>query len=235
MKKRAGKGHLRKPSRTSAPKRTGRAAAKSRPRPSRPTVKVAAKPDRSGKKPPVPNPPPILVPRPAPPLSGEALKQRQTYEEAIRLFHAQKFDRADALFQKVIDGPNRTLAHHAQVHSQICRKRVQPRAVELKTAEDHYNYAITMMNARRLKEAAEHLETALHMSPQVDYLHYALAATEALQGNPQAAYERLKRAIDLQPRNRILARGDADFAGILEYPPLAMLLHIERGWSPKPT
>jgi hypothetical protein len=66
------------------------------------------------------------------------------------------------------------------------------------------------------------------MSPKADHVHYALAAARALQGNSQSAYERLKTAIDLEPRNRILARSDADFAGILGYPPVASLLHIDR-------
>ena len=160
-------------------------------------------------------------------------KQQQYYDEAVRVFQSQKFERADALFQKVLEGPNRTLAHHAQVHSQICQKRLRPPEVRLKTADDHYNYAVTLLNERRLEEAARHLETALHMAPRADHLHYALAATQALQGNPQGAYERLKTAIALQPRNRALARGDSDFIGILEYPPVALLLQIERAWPPK--
>jgi tetratricopeptide (TPR) repeat protein len=161
----------------------------------------------------------------------EFQKQQQAYDEAIRLFHHKNFERADALFRKAMGGPDRSLAHHAQIHSQICQKRVRPPAVDLKTAEDHYNYAITMINARRLKEAAEHLQKALQMAPHVDYMHYALAATAALQGNGQGAYESLKRAVEIQPRNRQLARTDADFAGVLDYAPLATLLQIDRGWS----
>ncbi|HYM11041.1 MAG TPA: hypothetical protein VEU62_09915 [Bryobacterales bacterium] len=187
-------------------------------------AKPAAHPKPAAK--PLPPPKPVKLPPPPPPVPD---KQQLTYGEAVRLFYAHKWERADALFQKVMEGPNRTLAHHAQIHSQICRKQMRPPEVKLKTAEDHYNYAVTMINARRLKEAAEHLEAALRMAPQVDYLHYALAATEALQGNPQGAYERLKTAVSLQPRNRALARGDPDFAGVLHYPPLASLLQLDRG------
>jgi tetratricopeptide (TPR) repeat protein len=99
----------------------------------------------------------------------------------------------------------------------------------LKTADDYYNYAVTLINSRRLQEAAEHLEKALAMAPRADHIHYALAAALALLGNAQAAYERLKTAIDLEPRNRYLARSDSDFAGILDYAPLASLLQLERG------
>ena len=172
-------------------------------------------------------------PAPPPPPDPAAERQQQQYTEAIRLFNSQKFDRADALLQKAMEGPNRTLAHHAQIHSQICRKKLAPPEVDLKTAEDHYNYAVTMINARRLGEAAQHLEAAIRMAPEADHLHYALAAAEALRGNAQGAYERLKTAIQLQPRNRILARGDADFSGVLDYHPLATLLHADSGWSPK--
>lgn len=178
---------------------------------------------------------PPSKPAPPPPPDPAAERQQQQYTEAIRLFNSQKFDRADALLQKVMEGPNRTLAHHAQIHSQICRKKLAPAEVNLKTAEDHYNYAVTMINARRLAEAAQHLEAGIRMAPEADHLHYALAATEALRGNAQGAYERLKTAIQLQPRNRILARGDADFSGVLDYHPLATLLHVDSGWSPKAT
>jgi tetratricopeptide (TPR) repeat protein len=171
-------------------------------------------------------PPRRAVPPPPPAVPD---KQQQAYDDAVRLFYAHRWDRADALFQKVMAGPDRTLAHHAQMHSQMCQKQIRPPEVKLKTAEDHYNYAVTMMNARRLPEAAEHLEAALRIAPQVDYIHYALAATEALRGNAQAAYERLKTAISLQPRNRPQARSDADFAGVRDYPPLASLLQLDRG------
>ena len=182
-----------------------------------------------------PRPPakPVAKPAPAPPPHS-ADKQRQYYEEAVRLFQTHKFERAATMFQKALEGPNRALAHHAQVHSQICQQRLRPPEVTLKTADDHYNYAVSLMNARRLPEAAEHLEKALNLAPRADHLHYALAATEALRGNPQGAYERLKRAIDLQPRNRILARSDADFAGVLEYPPMASLLQTDRGVATAP-
>jgi tetratricopeptide (TPR) repeat protein len=155
-------------------------------------------------------------------------KQQELYEEAIRLFYAQKYDRAAALFQKAMQGENRTLAHHAQVHASICARRQRQPQVQLRTAEDHYNYAVTLLNARRLEEAVKHLETALRMAPHADHLHYALAAAQALAGNREGAYQRLRTAIELEPQNRARARADGDFAGVLEYHPLAVLLHLDR-------
>ena len=219
-----------------APARTPARAAKSRG--STPVVRSGRSPaaraarEPAAKKPIMANAPANAQKPLTPPV--EFQKQQQAYDEAIRLFHHKNFERADALFRRAMEGPDRSLAHHAQIHSQICQKRVRPPAVDFKTAEDHYNYAITMINARRLKEAAEHLQKALQMAPHADYMHYALAATAALQGNGQGAYESLKRAVEIHPRNRQLARTDADFAGVLDYAPLATLLQIERGWSRNP-
>lgn len=241
MKKQATKSQHRKPVRPVVKKRPNPAARKAhsgrKTEPAKAKAKPQPSPAKAGAARVVSNPAAKPVAKTAPPPPRPAPdKQQQYYEEAVRLFHARKFDRADALFQKATEGPNRAVAHHAQVHSQICQQRLRPPEVTLKTADDHYNYAVTLMNARRLHEAAEHLQKALHLAPRADHLHYALAATEALLGNPQGAYERLKKAIDLQPRNRILARGDADFAGVLEYPPLASLLHRDRfaATAPKP-
>jgi hypothetical protein len=44
----------------------------------------------------------------------------------------------------------------------------------------------------------------------------------------QAGYENLKRAIDLQPRNRLAARQDPDFAAMSEHPAFIRLLYPDR-------
>ncbi len=208
------------------PKATASKAVAPALKPSRPAPKPTGR-MRTGIRPPEP----IRVA--APPMRAVAApetiaqeKQQQAYEEGVRLFQEKKYERAETQFEKVQQGPNRALAHRAEVHLRICRQRLHPPVVKLQNVEDRYNYAVTLINTRRLTEADEHLQAALKLAPQADHLHYALAATLALQGNPQGAYERLKTAIDLHPRNRILARSDPDFAGVLGFPPMASLLHL---------
>jgi hypothetical protein len=43
-------------------------------------------------------------------------------------------------------------------------------------------------------------------------VHYALALAQALGGDIDSARNHLARAIELEPRNRLIARQDADFA-----------------------
>jgi tetratricopeptide (TPR) repeat protein len=163
------------------------------------------------------------------PLTGE--KQFSAFEAAMKLFHARKLKEARELYVQALAGPGRDIAHRAELHIAMCDRRLQQAKVALDSAEDHYNYAIAMINARNLAPAKESLEAALKLEPESDHVLYALALAQALSGELPAAVESLKRAIDLEPRNRIAARQDADFAPFANQPPFDALLFPEKkGW-----
>jgi len=105
--------------------------------------------------------------------------------------------------------------------------RVQSGTV-LNTAEEHYNYAITLINSRDLAMAQKHLRAALDVDSTADHVLYALAACQSLGGDLQAGYENLKRAIDLQPHNRLAARQDPDFTAMAGHPGFIRLLYPEK-------
>jgi len=150
---------------------------------------------------------------------------------AMKLFHARKLQEARDLFQSAAAGPERDVAQRAKLHISMCDRRLQQATVTLKTAEDYYNYGVALMNARNIGEARSHLEKALAMAPDTDHIHYALALAQALSGDSANAYENLRRAIELEPRNRIIARQDTDFAPLANQPPFDMLLFPEKkGW-----
>lgn len=160
-----------------------------------------------------------------------AQTQLKIFEQAVRLFHTRKFAEARELFAKAQSGPNREMAHNAELHIRMCDRRLDQPAVDLKTAEEHYNYGVAMINARNLAEAHHHLETALQLEPQADYILYALALCRGLAGDVDGAHEHLKRAIELEPRNRIAARQDADFALFSDRPQMQQLLFPEKTGS----
>ncbi len=154
--------------------------------------------------------------------------QLESFEAAIRLFHSGKFKEARELFAAAVSGPDRGIASRAGLHIRMCDRRLEEAAVELHSAEDHYNYAVALINSRNFAQARPHLERALELEPDADHVYYALALCLGLAGDLQGAYENLKRAIDLQPRNRIAARQDADFSGIADRPPLDRLVYPEK-------
>jgi hypothetical protein len=59
-------------------------------------------------------------------------------------------------------------------------------------------------------------------------VHYALALCKGLSGDIDGACENLRRAIDLEPRNRISARQDADFGGFSSHPQIQQLLFPDK-------
>jgi Flp pilus assembly protein TadD len=87
---------------------------------------------------------------------------------------------------------------------------------------------VALINSRNLPEARTHLEKALEMSPAADHVHYALALAQALAGDLANAQQNLKRAIELEPRNRLIARQDADFAPLANQPPFDALIYPEK-------
>lgn len=161
-------------------------------------------------------------------------QQLLVFEQAVKQFRAQQFNDAYQLFAEAVKGPLIEVSHHAKTHMTVCSRRMKPPEPRLETLEDHYNYAVERLNARDLTLAQRHLAIAVDLSQQkaegpADYLYYALALHASLSGDIQGTYENLKRAIELDPKNRFAARQDADFAQMAQQPPLQPLLFPEKG------
>lgn len=156
---------------------------------------------------------------------SQRLSQMESFGEGMRLFHTRQLGPARELFLAASRGPDRAVSHRAVLHARMCESRLDSPNVPLNTPEDHYNYAITLINSRDYNVAQEHLRAALEAEPSADHVLYALAACQGLAGDLQGAYENLKRAIDLQPRNRLAARQDPDFAPFAGQTAFARLLY----------
>lgn len=179
------------------------------------------------------------LPAPPPQRGGVELvdplvqAQMKVYEEAMSLFHQQKFQRAKQELEKVIAGPSKELADRARTHLRITEQRMKPTADQNpKSPEDHYQRGVAMMNLGRWDEARESLEKARKLAPKADHVHYALAALDCLTGEADSALANLKIAIDLRSANRYHARNDEDFNFLQEDPRFTELLYPEKdGYS----
>jgi len=158
--------------------------------------------------------------------------QLASFEAGMRFFHARKFREAREQFQQAATGPERDVAQRAGLHIAMCDRRLQNETLNLRSAEDFYNYGIALINSRNVAEARSHLERALQLAPGSDHIHYALALAQALSGDMSNAYDNLRRAIELEPKNRLLARQDADFGPLTHQAPFEALLYPEKksGW-----
>ena len=168
------------------------------------------------------------APRAEVPHAAPALTQLAAFEAAIKLFHARQLAEARVLFQQAATGAERDVAQRAQLHIAMCDRRLQQTTVSFGTAEEYYTYGVALINARSFTEACTYLEKALAIAPGSDHIHYALALAQALSGDLASGQENLRRAIELEPRNRLLARQDADFAPLAHQTQFRSLLYPDK-------
>ena len=171
----------------------------------------------------------VMPPDPDAPAKQQQLK---LYEEALKHFQQQKFQRAHEVLVRVLEGPSKELGDRAKVHLRICEQRISRLpAPTAKSAEDHYTQGVTLMNLGRWDEAREHLDRARKAAPKADHIVYAMAALDCLTGEADSAMQNLKVAIQLRPENRYHARNDEDFSFLQEDPRFTELLYPERDGS----
>jgi len=153
----------------------------------------------------------------------------QSYEGGLRAMQEHKYDKAKALLQKVITGTNRELADRAGVHLNACNQQLERGATQFKTPEEHYDYAVSLMNLGDYVGAREHIEKLSKQVPKADYVAYGLAALDCLTGHVEDSLRNLARAISLNATLRFQARNDSDFQNLSEDPRFTELLYPDPG------
>jgi tetratricopeptide (TPR) repeat protein len=139
----------------------------------------------------------------------------EMFARAMRLFHASEYGEARALFELCAEGPEMTVKEPARMYSRMCERRLEKAEVVLSTAEDHYTYAVSLMNVQNYREALPHLQKAVQMGDGA-HVRYALALCSGLVGDMPGAVAHLQKAITLDPATRGLARADSDFQPLLQ-------------------
>jgi len=155
-------------------------------------------------------------------------KQLAQFESGVKLFNQGELSKARKTFERLASASAPDLAQRARVYISICNQRLTPSVLHLKTADDYYNYAVSMTNQGHPEEAEQYLNKALKLAPKSDYIYYALATAFALRKNVEATLDNLQKAIQLNDRNRYLAQNDSDFADLGEDPRFTELLYPER-------
>ncbi len=169
------------------------------------------------------------APTPKKPLNDDPrfLQAVQNYEAGLRALQERKYEKARQLLQKVIASGSRELCDRANVHLNTCNQHIERAATVFKTPEEHFDYAISLMNLGDYIAAREHLEKLAKQAPKADYVPYGLAALYCLTNHPEDALRYLAEAIQLNASLRFQARNDTDFQNLFEDPRFTELLYPE--------
>ena len=154
----------------------------------------------------------------------------QSYETGLRAMQEHKFDKAKPHFQKIVAGNVRELVDRATVHLNTCNQHLERApASQFKTPEEHFDYAVSLMNVGDYVGAREHLDKLLKQNPKADYVIYGLAALECLTGHVEDSLRHLDEALRLNAQLRFQARNDSDFQNLAEDPRFTELLYPDPG------
>jgi TolA-binding protein len=93
----------------------------------------------------------------------------QNYEAGLKALQEHKFERAKGLLEKVVKGASRELGDRALVHLNTCNQQLARSSTSFKTPEEHYDFAVSLMNSGSYDEARTHLEKIQKQSPKADY------------------------------------------------------------------
>jgi tetratricopeptide (TPR) repeat protein len=154
----------------------------------------------------------------------------QSYEAGLRSMQEHKYDKAKPHFQKVLTGPSRELADRATINLNICNQHLERSvAAQFKTPEEHFDFAVSLMNVGDYVTAREHLEKLLKQNAKTDYVVYGLAALDCLTGHVEDSLRHLDEALRLNAQLRFQARNDSDFQNLAEDPRFTELLYPDPG------
>jgi tetratricopeptide (TPR) repeat protein len=153
----------------------------------------------------------------------------QMYETGIKAMQERKYDRAKVSSQKVIEANIRELGDRSRIHISACDQQSAKAALEFKTSEEHYDYAVSLMNSGDYVSSREHLEKLHKTAANKDHVLYGLATLDCLTGHLEDALRRLHEAIAANAQLRFQARNDSDFQNLAEDPRFTELLYPDPG------
>jgi tetratricopeptide (TPR) repeat protein len=175
----------------------------------------------SGKKTPAPQQKPTFKEDPG---FAQAV---QNYETALRAMQEHKFEKAKALLEKIIAGAQMALIDRARVHLNLCNQQLAGVSTSFKTHEEHFDYAVSLMNSGQFDQSRGHMEKILKQNAKADFAYYGMAVVDCLTGQVESSLKNLSEAIRLNPQNRFQARNDSDFQNMADDPRFTELLYPE--------
>ncbi|MEG9431561.1 TPR end-of-group domain-containing protein [Terriglobus sp. ADX1] len=157
-------------------------------------------------------------------LRQEILRQ---YEEAVRAMQQGNYAAAHPSLEKLLAIAPSEFIDRIRMYLAACVAQANRKTTSFSSAEEKYDYAISLLNDGQFEDARDHLNEILDGNSEADYAFYGLAVLASVTGDSHNCLEKLTEAIRLNSQNRILARSDSDFQDMADDPRFTELLYPE--------
>jgi tetratricopeptide (TPR) repeat protein len=193
-----------------------------------PTKPVPSTPDTNASKPSPTHKPVRTLAGNAQHASDAARKSTLAlYEQALKLMQSGKYEKAHEAFAKMLETAPQDLADRIRMYIAACVAQLHKGTTSFQTHEEHYDYAISLLNQGNYEDARQHLQTILLNEKSADYAFYGLALLASMTGETDTCIDHLTEAIRLNGQNRLQARLDSDFERVADDPRFTELLYPE--------
>ena len=201
----------------------------------KPLAKLTVKPTTKRATAPLPKPapapvaahaapaPPAAVPVPKKPSFYEAIA---IYETGVRGLQRHDYPAAAESFRQVLQRypEERELIERARLYLRVCERETAQRPAGPQTTAERVYAATMSLSAGDSDAALGHVQRALDQEPASHHAHYMMAVIRSTRAETVKAVEHLRRAIELNPDSRSLARQDADLERLRQSPTVKSLL-----------
>jgi tetratricopeptide (TPR) repeat protein len=154
-------------------------------------------------------------PEPPPPTPAH-LEAVALYERGVEALQRRAFDAAASSFRDILGRypEEREIHERARLYLKVCERELVAAPSGPQTAEERLLSATVALNAGDYDGALALLRGVQANDAENDLAEYMLAVIAAARADEVVALDHLKRAIELNPENRALARQDGDFEAL---------------------
>jgi len=147
----------------------------------------------------------------------DARSHTDCFAQGARLFGQGEFAKAREYFEWASRGPVLSVNESATMYARMCEQRLDRQRLEFATPEELYMRGVALSKQRRYTEALTFLEAA-QRGEETARVRYALTLAAGNIGDAGAAARHFKRACELDPAVRDIARRDMDFQPLTQFP-----------------
>jgi hypothetical protein len=171
--------------------------------------------------------PPAAAASPAPPPTKPSFYEAiAIYESGVRGLQRHDYPAAAESFRQVLQRypEERELIERARLYLRVCERETAQRPAGPQTTAERVYAATMSLSAGDSDAALGHVQRALDQEPASHHAHYMMAVIRSTRLETAKAVEHLRRAIELNPDSRSLARQDADLERLRQSPSVKSLL-----------